>query len=305
MGSKKRDINTDALNRRQIFILFYHYWRSVVLVSLFFTLLATLYAYFKPDIYQSTATVDVGISEDRNSREEASRTETASLAKEIAIARSRFLLEQALQGLDFSHHYYVKFGLKERELYEASPFDVNLTKGFGSSFALLPLDETHYSVRAEGTDRASRKSWSHYGIYPYGSLVQNKHFSFAVKRNHRAPLEDKRYRFVVLDDKAAVSRAEQGVCIDELGKHTNILAIHVKDTVGLRAQRLADALAEAYIAQNVYKKSRETSKALSLSRRSSSRSRTTLDTPLSSWKISKKSPMLSIWRGNPSASWRD
>jgi len=59
-----------------------------------------------------------------------------------------------------------------------------------------------------------------------------------------------------------------------VGKFSNIIEISCNDNVALRAQEFANALAQAYIAQSIYKKTREAAKTLSLSMLSSSRSMT-------------------------------
>ena len=68
---------------------------------------------------------------------------------------------------------------------------------------------------------------------------------------------------VVLDDESAVESARKGVSVAMSSKMSTVLDITYNDRVPLRAQEFNNALAEAYITQSIYKKTREASKTLS------------------------------------------
>ncbi len=269
MSTKNHTVDTDEIDLREIFYTLSHYKSSIVLIAVVFTLLAAVFAYFKPSIYMASSTVEVGL-EDRYSNYGgqdivgmAMAPGAASTDTEIEIIKSRFLVAQALQSVDFTHRYYTTVRYKELELYKDSSFDVNLTRGHNISFTILPYNETSFRLEAKGFDSVSKLEWSYGKVHTYFEEIDEKNFALTVNLKKGQSLQNSNYRFVVLDQESAILSAQGGVSAALVGKFSNIIEISCSDNVPLRAQEFTNALSQAYIAQSIYKKTREAAKTLS------------------------------------------
>ncbi len=63
--------------------------------------------------------------------------------------------------------------------------------------------------------------------------------------------------FNIILTTSTVGSAKGGISVKRLGRYSNILAISYRDGVPLRAQKFTNTLADAYITQSFYKKTRE------------------------------------------------
>lgn len=268
MNSNQLDIPEDEINFKEIFWTLNRYNISIIFFIFIFTLSAIVYAYFKPDIYKATATIEIGIE----NRVSGGRNDVVALATsngyispdtEIAILKSRFLVVMALDSVDFRHHYYTTINMKEFELYKNSPFDVKLTKGEGLSFEVFPYSKEKYRVVVAGVDKHTGLEWRYDKVHRYSEKVDTINFSFVLTLKDNQKLKNEKYRFVILTQNSAISSAMGRVEAYTVGKFSSIIAISYTDNVALRAKEFTNALANAYIDQGVDKKNREASKTLS------------------------------------------
>lgn len=267
MSKNQMDIPEDEINFKEIFWTLNRYNISIIFFIFIFTLSAIVYAYFKPNIYQATATIEIGIE----NRVSGGGNDLVAMATsqgyispdtEIAILKSRFLVVKALESVDFRHHYYTTINMKEFELYKKSPFEVSLTKGEGLSFEIFPHTKDEYRVVVSGIDKYTGLEWKYNKIHKYASEVNSINFSFRLTLKDNQILKNEKYRFVLLSKKSAISSAMGRVEAYTVGKFSSIIAISYTDNVALRAKEFTNSLAQAYIAQGIDKKNREASKTL-------------------------------------------
>ncbi len=269
MSTRRYEVDEDEIDLKEIFRTLNHYKNSIITITILFTLFAAVYAYFKPNIYSATVTVEVGMESayggyaGQDILSKATSPGYITSDTEMEIIKSRFLSTQALQSVDFSHRYYTTVRLREIELYKSSPFDINLTEGYNLSFMVYPYSEEKYRIKVKGIDENTKKEWEENKIYSFGEQAASEHYAFTLTPKKDKVLGNDNYRFVVLDKESTVASAQGGVSVSLAGKFSSILAINYSDNVPLRAQEFANALADAYIAQSVYKKTREASKTLS------------------------------------------
>ena len=259
MNRDSIEIDDDAIDILEVFKTLYRYRYMIVSLVVLFTLVSSYYAYFKPNVYKATATVEVGLSNSRGQDILTMAMDSSSVknsATEIAIIQSRFLKKKAMQKVNFSHKYYTTRKLKEIELYKDSPFEVGMLKGYGISFDFFPLDEKSYRLVVEKAVDQKGKPWSYDEVLPYGEEITTEHFHLNIIRTKEAL--DKKYRFVILKEGAPYGGAQASL----QGKFSTILQISYTDNVALRAQEFANALAEAYIEQSVERKTKEATRKL-------------------------------------------
>ena len=101
MDSKRFDREETPIDIKEIFTTLYRYKISIIVITIIFTLAAAVNAYFKPNIFSSTSTVEIGV-EGTGGKTEDILAMSASSGRintdtEIQIIKSRFLAEQAIQ----------------------------------------------------------------------------------------------------------------------------------------------------------------------------------------------------------------
>lgn len=258
MASLDREIakqyEEEPLNPKDVAEIVARYRYSILFFTLLGALIGAYIAYFKPDIYQATATVEVGLGERGKNQDVINKAIEPGYLNpdtEIEIITSRFLAKKALKHVDFTHRYYTTKGFKEVELYKDSPFRVALIKGYGVSFELEPIDARRYRLIVPEAVDANGTKWHYDKVHRYGEEVITPHFHLNIAR--LAPAQASSYRFVVYKHNRPVG----AVHVSRKLKYSTILHISYTDNVPLRAKEYANALAKAYIYQNVEKKSRE------------------------------------------------
>ena len=267
MNENKLDIPEDEINFKEIFWTLTRYRMSILFFITIFTITAVVYAYFKPDIYQAVATVEVGIENKMNAGSNdvvAAATSAGYISPdtEIAIIKSRFLVIKALKNINFTHHYYRTTNMKEFELYKNSPFTVDMIRGEGLSFEVSYHSKNKYRLVITGIDNQTSLEWKYDKIHTFDKEVNNQKFIFTLTLKKGRILKDDKYRFIILSKSGAVSSAMGRVNAQTVGKFSSIISISYTDNVALRAKEFTNALAEAYIKQSIDKKNREASKTL-------------------------------------------
>jgi capsular exopolysaccharide synthesis family protein len=258
--SNKYELDDDEIDLKEIFRTLANYKFLILFFVILFGLLATIFAYFKPNVYTTATTIEIGIGIGGGGNDIVSKAisqvSEVNPDTEIEILKSRSLMVEAVKDVDFSHRYYTTTQMKKEEIYQDdSPFEVNLTKGFNQEFTVYPYDDTHY--------RLEQKSWNINYICAYGEKIVDDRFLFTLTLKKNQKLYNKKYSFEVLDLYKTVKLGQGHLKIKVAGKYTTIIEITKNDKVKKRAPKFTNALAEAYIKQSIEKRTREASKTLS------------------------------------------
>jgi len=245
----------EEITLKDILRILHRYRYMIIFFILIFGLVSGYIAYFKPNIYKAVTTVEVGLGKGDESDIVSKAIEPGRLIAdtEKEIIRSRYLAEKALKKVDFTHRYYTTRNLREIELYKDSPFEVGMLKGYGVSFNLYPVDDKHYRLEVENAVDQNGTAWQYDKVHLYGDEVVNKHFHLNVVRTGRTA--DDAYRFVI----SRKNRPAGSVSVAQMTRASTILHITYEENVPLRAQEYSIALAEAYITQNIEKKTKQAS----------------------------------------------
>ncbi len=259
MNTHRVEIDEDEIDIKEVFRTIYRYRYMILLFVIVFTVSSGFYAYFQPNVYKASATVEVGLGQRSYGSQDmlamAMDPGTMNADTEMDIIKSRFLTEKALKDVDFSHRYYTTRRYKEIELYKESPFEVGMLKGYGVSFDLIPVDEKQYRLVVEEAEDKNGNVWSYNEVLTYDKEIVTEHFHLNVIKTSEP--QDAAYRFVVIDPEVIGSFVQEGVSVSQKSKYSTILDISYSDNVALRAQEFANALAAAYIEQNIEKKTAE------------------------------------------------
>ena len=264
MQGNQVQIDEDEIDIKEVFRTIFEYKIVILLFVIIFGLGSAYYAYFKDNVYQASATVEVGADKKGFSQEDmlaaAMDSGSTNVDTEMEIIKSRFLAERMAKKVDFAHKYYTTRKFKELELYNKSPIEVGMNKGFGISFYLTPINEKEYLLEVREFKDEEGNVWSYSQKHPYGKEVLNKRFHLNVLRKQKTV--DSEYRFVVLDPKEVGSVIQEGVSVSQTSKRSTILRISYEDNVALRAKEATNALAQEYIRQSIEKKTKEATRTL-------------------------------------------
>ena len=258
------EIDEDEIDIREVFRTLFEYKYMIVLFVILFGLGSAYYAYFKPNVYKASATVEVGAEKKGFSQQDmlaaAMESGNMNVDTEMEIIQSRFMAERISKEVDFAHKYYVTRKFKEVELYKQSPIEVGMNKGFGISFYLTPIDKKQYLLEVREEKDAQGNEWSYSHKHFYSKEVVTKRFHLNVLRKQKTL--DAEYRFVVSDPEEIGSIIQEGVRVSQTSKRSTLLRISYENNVALRAKEATNALAEEYIRQSIEKKNKEAERTL-------------------------------------------
>ena len=261
-------INTDEseIDVKELFYSLYHQKFTILFFIIVSTVIGSYIAYFKPNVYVASTTVEVGVERYGRSHDtgdvlnRAMDPGASSSETEMGIIRSRYIANKAAKEVDVLHRYYTTNKFKEYELYKNSPFEVGMMKGYGISFELFPLNKDMYRLKVKDQVDKYGNEWSHNKVHPYGQEINTKHFHLNVVK--RKKFKNEKYRFVIFNSKDRGSIAQRGISVHQQTKYSALLIISYTDNVALRAKEFANALAKAYIEQNIEKKNKEATRKL-------------------------------------------
>ena len=260
-------IEEDEIDIKEIFHTLDKHKYKILVITLLFTLFASVYAYLQPNIYKAITTVEIEENKKSANPQDilsmAMNSASTNMDTEIEIITSRALVTRALEGIDVTHKYFATYHYRERELYKASPFTVDLNKGQNISFYVYPSTQKSYRLVAKGEDDISHEKWSIDKLYHFGELAQNDHFSFTLSLENNATLQnDMKYRFIVLEEQDAIANVRKNIAAAPSSKTSTILEISYTDNVSVRAYEFVNSLAQAYLQQGIERKTEEASMIL-------------------------------------------
>jgi len=254
MNKEPIKIEEDEINIKELFFSIYNYKYMILFFILLFGLASTYYAYFLPNIYRATASVKVGLDEEEYAKDVISMAMgkgAVNAATEKDLIKSRYLSQKALKDVDFRHHYYSIKDFKETEIYKESPIKVTMNKGYDISFNLYPIDNEHYRLVIEKHTRMNGSVLSYNQVHSYDEEIKTDDFQLTIER--LTEITSDSYRFMIDKERKAFGH----IFVTQNSENSTILQISVEDTVPERAKEYANALAEAYVRQNVENKTRE------------------------------------------------
>jgi len=236
-----------------------------IFIIIFFTLIglisASIYAYYKPNIYQSKATIQIGkaskteISNDI--LKEALTGSSSAIETEMQIITSRSMVLSAMKQVDLATHIWGenKFHKKD-ELYLKSPFTVNIEKGKGLKFKLTPIDKESFYLELKDDKKKFKKK------YKYSELIDTKDFKLSVYQTG-LPFEHKSYEFVIYDPNKYVGDViKNHLSVSKLSPKSNIVKVTYTDTVPQRAREFLNTLVKTYMTKSVKSRTQDASKTL-------------------------------------------
>jgi uncharacterized protein involved in exopolysaccharide biosynthesis len=263
-------IEEDEVDLREVMRTIWRYRWSILLMALLVTLLAAIYAYYTPNTYQSAATLEIGEdskggmgSGDLLQAALSGGTSSGSIDTEKAIIQSRFVVLEAMKKVNIAWQVQGWNALyKKIELFSDIPFEIHLEKGHDATFTLRPGNNDTFELEAKGKDPLTGEKFEYDGRHRFGQTVKHRHFALTLVRT-QAPIRYEKYTFAVYrENYFAESLREKKISVSQIGKKANVIKISYSDPDPLRAQLFVNALADAYMEQNIRRKTIEAAQTL-------------------------------------------
>ncbi|MEA1913935.1 MAG: Wzz/FepE/Etk N-terminal domain-containing protein, partial [Campylobacterota bacterium] len=96
--------HNDEIDLKEVFRTILRYKVSIILITLVFFVASAIFAYYKPNIYSSSSSIE--IMDENNGRVDSTDFmlkafggNTANIDNEIAVIKSRFIIQKALETL--------------------------------------------------------------------------------------------------------------------------------------------------------------------------------------------------------------
>ena len=255
--------NNEEIDLKDIFKAFSRYKWFIFFIIILSTAIATMYAYYKPSIYESKSTIQIGISP-KSGRvndilQEALKGNAGSdnISTQIQIIKSRLIVLTAMQEVDIANHVWgVNKLYKSYELYLNSPISVDIKKGKNIAFKLMPIDSKSFILEAK------KLKFKH--IYKFGQKIKNKNFELIVNLNTKENLHKyKFYKFIQYKTTSYVENIiNKHLKVSRVTPQANLIRISYSDTIPERAKDFLNKLVQVYMKQNVNLKTQEATKTL-------------------------------------------
>jgi len=260
--------------------------KSVLMTILLITLLAGLVAYFSPNIYKAESLIQIPNKNQGSSNDfmiMALGKESSDIEDEITILKSRYIIQKALNNLNFKISYYTKNNLKMVELYKDSPIFVTvgsvLPIAENIRFQVIPVDNKKFrllikpTLKAELISKAKStivsitedKEPIHYDkIHSFGKKISTPWFTITIRSIFQ--FDKQHYSFILNSDTTLVKRIREKLDVYAYSKKDHydgsIIALDYNDNVPLRAKEFLDALINVYIQDKLDLKSESAEKKL-------------------------------------------
>ncbi|MBP7784191.1 MAG: polysaccharide biosynthesis tyrosine autokinase [Aliarcobacter sp.] len=268
-------IQNDEIDLKDLFKTIMKYKYIIALFAIIFTIASAVFAYVKPSVYSSFATIE--LQEEKNSfnaddaLKQAFSGGSVNVENQIEILKSKSLQDKALKELILKTRYFTVKNYRVREFYKNSPFIVidkiledNI---YGTTFNLTPIDESSFRLEIRPISKYSKRGiLALLGVQPledyelitydkvhkYDEDIATEWFSINIKKF--APLENEEYSFSFVHPSIASNIYYSQLSVSQVSELASILQISMEDSVSLRAKDLLNSLFKAYLEQEVQRK---------------------------------------------------
>ena len=242
----------------------------IIAITILTTLIAGVYAYYQPSLYQASTTIEIGEAQKGGMRTDdllqaalSGGSASGGIETEIAVMQSRFLVEQAVKKVHLSTRIEGINALhKSVELWHDAPFEVHLERGKEIRFDLEVHKDETFTLEAEGNNPLTGQTIHYSGNHRFGQPIKHKAFELTLVRTQQ-PLRYAHFRFVVHNPAYhAEAIRNTHLTVNQIGKKANVVKLTYRDPVPARARDCVNALADAYMAQNIRRKTIEAEQTL-------------------------------------------
>lgn len=279
-----QSIDEDEIDIKEVLETLRRYKYSIILFAVTMMTAAAIYAYFKPNIYSVSSTIELKEEKEWSKRSydfmlRAFYGGESNIANQMLIIKSRFVAKKALNYLNIGTRYFTKDGFKRVELYKDSPFIVNTffidRAIYGKEIKLKPIDNERFLLRIDPPSQMTPRSMLQIaGIYPppkekpvtyngvhrFDETIATPWFKIKISRFSK--LEQQEYQFSITPNKYMADMIQGGLSASLASEDSSIIMASHTDTVPLRAVEILNAVTLAYLDQQIEIKTAEADQTL-------------------------------------------
>jgi len=237
---------------------------SIFFITVIVLLFTTVYLYFTPSIYESSATIKIKTDKSLNKlalkdpiSSALSQSDASNIEQEIAILSSFYISDKAIEKLNMKVQYFTKKGYKKNEIFVNPPIQIqNITiynnKITGKEFILHPEMN---GFKIEQNDKIMSQ------LFQYNKEIKMKDFKCIIKKesNFSYPI----YFKLNGSNRDIYERiVKKRLKISQLNIDVSIIKLSYQDSSIKRANAYINGLIDVYLEQSVTNKNRENSKVL-------------------------------------------
>ena len=232
---------------------------SMMLLSL---VLAKVYLYSKPSIYESYAIIKANrdISADTVNRDFLSenlfKANKPDVPEEISTLKTYQLNNKVLNKVDFKIQYFIEDKYKKVELYDDLPIKItNLTMldEFKEKYLVLYPKENGFVLFSKKKGESK--------LYSYGKDIETEYFRANVIKNRE--FTEPIYLMINGDNRDIYEGyIKNNLDVARVSEESNFLRVSFQDTVPKRATDYVNTLINEYVKQSLYKKETRNNKII-------------------------------------------
>ncbi|MBF0695058.1 MAG: polysaccharide biosynthesis tyrosine autokinase [Flavobacterium sp.] len=246
-----KDTTDDSFSIREQVDQYLVHWKWFLLSVVVCLILAGLYLRYTVPQYRASATMMV-----KDERKGGLQSELSALGdlatmsgvksnvdNEIEVIKSRSIMEQAVENLNFTVQYFIDGRVKSIEVYDDKPVIIDYTD----------IEPEFYTSTAnfsiEGISKSKFKivdaNKKELGQYDYGSIVKMKNFRMVVALKPNISPEYS-LRVSIRKFRGVVAHYKNALGISTIGKNTSVVELTMQDPIKEKAEDIIDEVIKVY-----------------------------------------------------------
>ena len=283
-GIVEIDKDNNEIDFKEIFKILLKYKWSIVFVTLITLLLILLKLYFQPNIYRSSALIEVKSNVqnsiiDTEGKGSAIAIGKERIDKEIEILRTFYINKTVLTKMNMSTKYYIDSGYKKVEIYKNIPIKVSDISVFdhrivGKKIKITPTKNgfqlslgkslftkfMDYFASDKNSSTSKKIVLDSHKIYHYGEMVETDYFAFKLDKKNR--LDTPMYLSILGDEKNVFDRLSKNLFVSQVTKFAPLIKVEFEDNIVERADQYVNTLVDTFIHQSIKDKEEQTAKII-------------------------------------------
>lgn len=170
---------------------------------------------------------------------------------EVAVLKTKYLMNQVVRELQLNVKYFVKGNIKSTDLYNRSPFELQVVTIKDS----IPTKEFAITLKPNGYHLSGD---SLNGDFKYHDTIATKDLSFAVVPKTLLSEGNKDYTVTVSSIRAATSNYTGGLTANIIDKQASVIQLQLNETVPQRGEDVLNTVYSVYTRLNQEDKNRIT-----------------------------------------------
>lgn len=269
-------IQNDEIDLKDLFKTVMKYKYIIAFFAIIFAIASAVFAYTKPSIYSSFATIELQEDSNKWSPDDALKQAfsggSVNVENQIEILKSKSLADRALKDLNLKTRYFTVKNYRTKEYYNNSPFIV-IDKVlddtvYGTTFNLTPVDEESFRLEIKPISKFSKRGIlaltgvqpledyeliTYDKVHKYGEDIVSQWFTLNITK--LSLLENEEYSFTFVHPSIASGVYLSDLSVSQVSELSSILRVSIEDNVSLRASDLLNSLFKAYLEQEIERKS--------------------------------------------------